>query len=201
MNFSEDQRSPEGPSPDQRPLDVLESKLDFLINLNLTSLNLIIALSSSLNEYESIPDGLRKELSTIHSALPNLLTLNDGKPVFIDLVEKLDIKLTEIIGTSDTGEVIKPIENNSTLVVSNKEIIEGFNRYESLIDKWGIIESIEALMNSYANLSNLSFPTFYLQGCKEIQRYALTQDIPNPNSQEIIQFPSIKIQNLIFKLL
>ena len=135
MNFNEDQHSPEMPSPNQRPFEVLENKLDFLINLNLTSLKLIISLSSCLNKSESIPDGLREELRTIHSVLPNLLTLQDSKPVFIDLVEKLDLKLTELIGTPDSGDQIKQINDSSSLVISNKEIIQGFNRYESLIDR------------------------------------------------------------------
>ena len=201
MNFNEDQHSPEGHSSNQRPLEVLENKLDFLINLNLTSLNLIITLSSYISNRENIPDGLYKELRTVHSALPNLLTLKEAKPVFMELVEKLDLKLTEIIGVSDTNDQTEQFDDISTLVGKNKEIIKSFNRYESLIDKWGIIESIDALMNSYANLSNLAFPTFYLHGCKEIQRYALTQEIPYPNSHEIIQFPCIKIKDLIFKLL
>ncbi len=201
MNFSEDQNPSKGPSTDQRPLDVLENKIDFLINLNLTSLNLITALSSCISDRDGIPDGVRKELRSIHSALPNLLTFDNAKPVFMDLVEKLNAKLAEIIGTPDTTNIIEQAYDTSIPVTSNKEIMKGFNRYESLIDKWGIIESIEGLMSSYSTLSNLAFPTYYLHGCKEIQRYTLTQEISNPNSHEIIQFPCLKLKDLIFKLL
>ncbi len=201
MNFNEDQDPLKNPSPNQSTLRLLEGKLDFLINLNLTSMNLIIALCSNINERDRIPEGLRNELKAIHSALPNLLTLKETRPVFMNLVESLDSKLMEIIGTSASNEAREQIDDSPILRTSNKEVIKGFNRYESLIDKWGIIESIESLMNSYANLSNLAFPTYYLHGCKEIQRYTLTQEIPNPNSHEIIQFPCLKIRDLIFKLL
>jgi hypothetical protein len=200
MNFSDDPQSPD-PSRDQKTLEALEVKLDFLINLSLTNLNLVIELGSCINDSERIPERFQNELNTIYSALPNLLSLKESKPVFMDLIKKLDAKLSGILGDSVPKEETAPITKKTISKVTGSEVIKGFNRYESLIDKWGIIESIEALLGSYANLSNLAFPTFYLQGCKEIQRYSLTQETSNPNSHEIIQFPALKLKDLIFKLL
>ena len=179
---------------------VIENKIDFLINLNLMLLNLLIKQSSKDNEELSLSDHIIDELKSIHETLPKILTSGESKTVFIKQIEKLDNFLSEVIGISELGESdeIEPVV--SSPVIPTK--IEGdYQRQVISIDKWGIIESLESFLNSYRALSHLAFPEYFLFACIEIQRYKLRKDISQPNSHEIIQIPALKLKDLVQKLL
>jgi hypothetical protein len=135
-----------------------------------------------------------EELQAIHRVLPKLLTNVESKSIFVDLVEKLESKLNVLIGSTDISQPsLKEHEKTISPPPSDKD----FNRYESVIDKWGVIESIESIMSSYSNLSHLAFPMFYFSACKEIHRYTVTREIEIGDTQEIIQIPALKLKDVV----
>jgi hypothetical protein len=180
---------------------IIENKIDFLINLNLMLLNLLIKQSSKDHLQTPLSDHVLEELIAIHKTLPKILTSGESKVVFIKQIEKIDEYLTEIIGATETGESVETEPSISPTHITPK-IIEGdYQRLVNPIDKWGIIESLVAFLNSYKALSHLAFPDYFLEACMEIQRYRLHKKVSEPNPHEIIQIPALKLKDLVQKLL
>ncbi len=187
-------------TPEDRNI-VIENKVDFLINLNLIMLNLVISLNSKDHLQEPIPDHILNELISIHQTLPKILTAGESRPVFIKQIEKLNVKLAEMVGTAEIDET----EERETGFPSSQALpVEpkgAYQRHTNPIDKWGIIESLETILISYTALSHLAVPEFYLSACKEIQRYELLLEITHANAHEIIQIPALKLRDLVLRLL
>jgi hypothetical protein len=180
----------------------VETKIDFLINLNLQMMNFVVTLGSWIHNKETLPDNVLKELKLIQTTLPKLFTNEGSKLVFMESIQNLNIKISELLENYDSliseKEVIDTSATSYTSIQSEKQDIL---REETDDDKWGIIESIESIMRSYSNLSHLAFPSFYFIACREILNYKLSQDFAYPNSYEITQIPALRVKNLILKLL
>jgi len=76
-----------------------------------------------------------------------------------------------------------------------------FNKTSQVLDKWGILESIESLIATYSNLSHLAFPKFYLYATKELLHYELNEEYSRSDQKDIFQIPVFKISSVISKLL
>ena len=187
---------------DEDSLGSVETKIDFLISLNLQMLNLVVTLSSWIHKEEKLPENILNELRFIQTTLPKLFITEESKPVFLESLQNLSSKINELMENYDTlieeEEVIDTPPTPNAIIESE---IEGFLREEIEDDKWGIIESIESIMRSYSNLSHLAFPNYYFGACREVLSYKLTKDLSHPNSHEITKIPALRLKNLIFKLL
>ena len=179
---------------------IIENKVDFLINLNLILLNLVISLSKDESK-GIISENIMKELESIHQTIPKILTAGESKSVFIDQIGNINAKLAEITKVTASEEGQKRDEPLTPSQPFPKEPEGDYSRKEYTIDKWGIVESLETLIASYKDLSHLSFPNFYLMACKEIQHYEIHKEIDYSNPHEIIQIPALKLKDLILKLL
>jgi hypothetical protein len=180
----------------------VETKIDFLINLNLQMLNLIITLGSWIHEKETLPENILKEFKLIQTTLPKLFTAEGSKLVFMENIQNMSLKIGELLDDYESliseKEVLDTPFTARTITQSRKQ---DFLREETEDDKWGIIESIESILRSYSNLSHLAFPSLYFVACREILYYKLPKDLSHPNSYEISQIPALRLKNLILKLL
>ncbi|MHA2174787.1 MAG: hypothetical protein ACXABI_08155 [Candidatus Hodarchaeales archaeon] len=205
MSFKENQQrnSPQGsetPSNRHLLLDI-QDKTALLINLNLVLLNLLLSINTELNRKEKLPDEFINELKKSYRIVLSMFSRESSDSPSLKILGLLKAKLSEIILTHDDS--ISDEESGKTEKISEakSEQVEDFIRYETMVDKWGIIESLDSVMESYSNLSHLAFPSFYLQAIKEIQRFEINKEKERPNSHEIIQIPALRIKNLVLKLL
>lgn len=197
----QDNHSPKWPREGDS-LGSVETKIDFLINLNLQMLNLVVSLSSWIHKKESLPENILNELNLIQTTLPKLFTAEGSKLIFMESLQNLNSKISDLMENYDSlikeKEVIDTPSSPHEIIQSEKQ---DFLREETEDDKWGINESIESIMRSYSNLSHLAFPSYYFVACKEILNYKIAKDLPYPDSHEITQIPALRLKDLIFKLL
>ena len=180
----------------------VETKIDFIINLNLQMLNLIVTLSSWIHEKETLPDNIVKELKLLQTTLPKLFTAEGSKLVFMENIQNMNMKIGQLLENYDylvnEKEVLDTPPAEPARFLHKKQ---DFLREETDDDRWGIIESIESIMRSYSNLSHLAFPNLYFVSCKEVLNYKQTRSLTHPDSHEITQIPALRLKNLILKLL
>ena len=180
----------------------LETKIDFLINLNLQLMNLVVSLSVWINQKETLPENVLKELQHIQSILPKLFTTEGSKLVLMESIQTLGSKLQDMMEDKDT-----PITDEKSLekAISPNILAESeeqdFTREEVTDDRWGIIESIDSILRTYSNLSHLAFPFYYFVACKEVLNHKVIKEISSLESTEITQIPALRLKNLILKLL
>ncbi|MHA2167887.1 MAG: hypothetical protein ACXAAT_18725, partial [Candidatus Hodarchaeales archaeon] len=117
----------------------VETKIDFLINLNLQMLNLIVTLSSWIHEKETLPENILKELKLIQTTLPKLFTAEGSKLVFMENIQNMNLKIGELLENYESliseKEVLDTHFTARTITQSKKQ---DFLREETEDDKWGI---------------------------------------------------------------
>jgi hypothetical protein len=105
------------------------------------------------------------------------------------------------MGATETSESAETEPSIPFTQIIPQKIEGDYQRLANPVDKWGIIESLGAFLNSYKALSHLAFPEYFLEACMEIQRYKLHKKISESNPHEVIQIPALKLKDLIQKLL
>ncbi len=175
-------------------------KINILIGLNLLLINLITSLVQVLNKEDTLTDDMITSLNITQELLSKMVTQPESSLEILENIETIYSKVATLMEGLPSAAM-------STIALEKKppavpEKIFGFFQQNAVyIDKWGIIESIDNLLVSYSNLSQLSFPNYYFSACKELHRYEVQQNAPFSNQSEIIQIPSFKLRTLISKLL
>jgi len=173
-------------------------KINLLVGLNLLVVNLLSSLIQIIEHDKVLMEKLVPDLEKMQNLLSNMITHPDSGLELQEKIEDINLKVTGLINEfSDVPT--KPEEKKKIEILEN--IVGSFKRNPVGLDKWGIIESTEALLSSYSNLSHLGFPNHYLVACKELLRYEVLEEFSRPNQYDIIQIPSLKIKSLINKLL
>jgi hypothetical protein len=190
----------EAPSNRHLLLDI-QDKTGLLINLNLTLLNLLLSENTELGRKEKLSEEFINEIKKSYKIVLSMFSRERSDSPSLKLLGLLKAKLSEIILTQDMSVEDDGKKGIKSEFESRFEQIEAFIRYETMVDKWGIVESLDAAMESYSDLSHLAFPAFYLQAIKEIQRFEVNKEKKQPNSHEIIQIPALRIKDLVLKLL
>ncbi|MFX0185560.1 MAG: hypothetical protein ACFE95_20945 [Candidatus Hodarchaeota archaeon] len=173
-------------------------KINLLVGLNLLVVNLLSSLIQIIEQDKVLMEKLVPDLEKMQEFLSNMVTHPDSGLELQEKIEDISLKVTGLINEFSNVSS-KPLEEKMIEIPEN--IVGSFKRNPVGSDKWGIIESIESLMSSYSNLSHLGFPNHYLVACKELLRYEILEEFSRPNHYDIIQIPSLKIKNLINKLL
>ncbi|MFX1512862.1 MAG: hypothetical protein ACFFCQ_09775 [Promethearchaeota archaeon] len=205
MSFNENQEGNsqlrrERPSIRHILLDIQE-KTALLINLNLSLLNLLLSINSELSHNEMMSTEFINELKESYQTVLSMFSQESSDSTSLDLLGLIEAKLSELIEIHDISVADEDSETGEATVEMKAEKVENFVRYETMVDKWGIVESLDRVMESYSNLSHLTFPAFYLEAIKEIQRFEIKKEKERPDSHEIIQIPALRIKKLILKLL
>ncbi|MHA1972042.1 MAG: hypothetical protein ACTSW1_03545 [Candidatus Hodarchaeales archaeon] len=183
--------------------DGITDKVDILIQINMLTLNILTELLLRSSDSSRIMSkGLENELVLIKDFLNSIESLL--KPNF-NLVSTLDQLKKKITIITEKTELAIQDGDQKQLSRLNQESSQkkiGYFIYNTYYtDLWGIIESIQSLINSYSRLSHVAFPQYYFEACKEIFRYRAEPDIPKSQVLEIFQIPSSMLQSLIEKLL
>jgi hypothetical protein len=173
-------------------------KINLLVGLNLVLVNLLSSLIQLLEHDKILKEKLVPDLEKIQSLLSSMVTQPDSGLDLQEIIQNADSKISEMI--KEFSEASKKPEGSVKIQIP-ENIVGSFIRNPIVLDKWGIIESTESLLASYANLSHLSFPNYYFAACKELLRYEVLEEFSRPNQIDIKQIPSLKIKNLINKLL
>ncbi|MFX0126340.1 MAG: hypothetical protein ACFFAE_22150 [Candidatus Hodarchaeota archaeon] len=189
------------PTSNRHLLLDIEEKTALLINLNLTLLNLLLSINSELSQKEKMSKEFINELKESHDIVLSMFSLESSNPTSLKLLGLIKAKLAEIIEIHEISVADEDLEPVEEPVEEKSEKFEFFVRYETMLDKWGIIESLDTVMESYSNLSHLAFPAFYLQAIKELQRFEINKEKEELHSHEIIQIPASRIKKLVLKLL
>lgn len=172
-------------------------KINILIQLNLTLINLVSSLV--LSKEDQLTDDMVSSLNKTLEILSKMILQPESG---LETLENIDVVYSKIAtlmkGLSSATVSTTAVEKIPQDIPEN--VFGFFQRNAVYLDKWSIIESIEKLTTTYSNLSHLGFPNFYFTACKELHRYELKQ-APVSNQYEIIQIPSFKLRNLISKLL
>ena len=190
----------EAPSNRHLLLDI-QDKTGLLINLNLTLLNLLLSTQAELGRKENLSEELVNEMKKSYQIVLSMFSRESSDSPSLQLLGLLKAKLSEMVQMYDISVGDDGKEEVELKAGGQFEQVEAFIRYETMVDKWGIVESLEAAMDSYSSLSHLAFPAFYLQAIKEIQRFEIKTENNQPNTHEIIQIPALRIKNLVLKLL
>jgi len=105
-------------------LGSVETKIDFLINLNLQMLNLVVTLSAWIHKKENLPENMLSELKLIQTTLPKLFTSEGSKLVFMESIQNLNSKISELMENYDVLAKEKEVMNipsaSNTIIQSEK---------------------------------------------------------------------------------
>ncbi|MFX0150254.1 MAG: hypothetical protein ACFFAJ_05700 [Candidatus Hodarchaeota archaeon] len=173
-------------------------KINILVGLNLVVVNLLSSLIQLIEQDKILKEKLVPDLEKIQKFLSNMIAHPDSGLDLQEKIQDVDSKISEMIKKFSEGSI--KIEGSEKVKIP-ENIVGSFIRNPIGLDRWGIIESTESLLASYANLSHLSFPNYYFAACKELLRYEVLEEFSRPNQIEIKQIPSLKIKDLINKLL
>ncbi len=178
-------------------------KINLLIGLNLSIINLLSTILEIQRASGVLPPTIVSDFEIIKNYFSIMLTQPDSSQELeiLEKIESLDTKLSNMLeNLSDSINEEEPHDIAADITVQ-ENIVGVFIKKPLDLDKWGIVDSIKSLLSSYANLSHLSFPNFYFAACEEIIQYQLQKEFVRPNHHEIIQFPLLRLKELIGKLL
>ena len=177
-------------------------KINVLVGLNVLTLNLTIKILLKQSESLPVPEDIMREIRLINDFIIALQAQPDSDLQLIEKITTLQSKLDGLLETDIPKEtLIMEIDDQSKTVTTAKEQIGVFDLNPSYTDSWGLIESLRSFMDNYSNLSHIAFPYYYFEGCKEIFRFRIQDEINTVPDHEIYQSPSQKLQELIEKLL
>ena len=172
-------------------------KINILIGLNLALINLVSSLIPSKDNV--LTDDI---IASINDTLKFLSKMILQPESGLETLENIDViysKLASLVEGLSSTTTSTDVSVKKPQAIS-ENVFGYFQRNVVYLDKWGIIESIDKLIDSYSNLSHLAFPNFYFTASKELHRYELKQGSVSTRN-EIIQIPSFQLRNLISKLL
>ncbi|MHA1215258.1 MAG: hypothetical protein ACTSR2_02785 [Candidatus Hodarchaeales archaeon] len=181
----------------------LVDKVNILLQVNMLTLNIVTELLlRSSDSSREVSEGIVTELLAIKDFLNSLKDYPGSNFDLISTVDKLRKKIEIITEKEDASSQDEDQKQSIKLGQDSTQKKIGYFIYNPhYTDTWGIIESVQSLINSYSKLSHIAFPQYYFEACKEIFRYRAQPDISKNMVLEIFQIPSSMLQSIIEKLL
>lgn len=178
-------------------------KINLLIGLNLSIINLLSTLLDIQRQNGNLPPKIVSDFEIIKDYFSNMLTQPDsGQELkLLEKIESIDIKLSNMLKKLSESAIEGEIQEKASDLAIQDNIVGVFIKKQKDSDKWGVVESIKSILSSYSNLSHLGFPSYYFVACEEIIQYQLQKEFLRPKHYEIIQIPLLRLKALISKLL
>ncbi len=177
----------------------LGEKLNILLGLNISILQLLSSLVLDFDNSQMITDQTMIELDNLKSIISELSENPKSPPQLYNRVGELKELLNKVLSGKDFENT--SLRSPKRILEESTERVGLFLRNIDYKDRWGILEHLDVLFAGYSNLSHLAIPDYYLSACKELLKYESGSIQALTNNIDVIQIPVLRIQALIAKLL